>query len=128
MAIKMRVPKEHNHIYYDFDDAYWKIEDINVGINSGDAYVNFRFTAYPNEEASDKEHQETQPMLNFGGPNRYNVENRLYTWVGLFPASEIFPNGIPLTESEQRMILYDFIKVYLQLEDYEDVFEEGQNG
>lgn len=126
MAIIKTLPKEHNHMYYDFPDAYWRIEDINFGNVEGITKVSFRFTAYPNKEASLKWYEETQPMLNFGGPNGYNVENRLYTWVALFDANEIFTNGIPATEAEQRNVLYNFIKLYLELTDYEDVFEEGQ--
>ena len=38
-------------------------------------------------------------------------------------AEIVFPNGIPLKESDQKDVLYKFVKEYTGLP-FEDVFEE----
>lgn len=52
------------------------------------------------------------------------VDSCLYRWVGMFRASDIFPDGIPTTTTAQLAILYPFVKQYLNLVDVVDVLEE----
>lgn len=124
----MNLPKTDNVLYADFPNAYWCIEGIVFSSMGGVPHVRFEFSAYASREAKYKNLAPIEATLSHGGPTGIAYNPRLHYWEAVFPAADLFPDGIPLTESEQRMILYDFIKVYLQLEDYEDVFEEGQNG
>ena len=123
MALQMTLSKDHNHIGCDFPQAYWRIEDINVGNTNGDAVVVFKLIAYPNREASHRLGQPV-PSMTFGSPYLVVVENALYAWVATFPAHQVFPSGIPFSEAGQRAHLYPFVKAYLNLVDAIDVLEE----
>jgi len=123
MALKMLLKKEHNHLHYDFPDAYWRIEDVNFGNLDGITIVVFKLAAYPNQESASKINQKVNYIDDFGAPSNTLVTNILYSWVANFRANTIFTDGIPLSESEQRAILYPFVKEYLNLTDAVDVLE-----
>lgn len=127
MAFTMKLDKQNNFFKQDFNDAYWRLENISIGNYQGEAIVQFQLKAYPNRE-SVLTYETTPPVprTDFGGPtNIYEIPS-LYHWNGSFPAVDIFPNGIPTSETEQKNILYLFVKDYLELTGFTDVFEEGQ--
>lgn len=123
MALKMLLKKEHNHLHYDFPDAYWRIEDVNFGNLDGNTIVVFKLAAYPNRGSAQMLNQEVGSISAFGSPANTLINNILYGWVASFRADTIFTDGIPLLESEQRAILYPFVKEYLNLTDAVDVLE-----
>ena len=129
MGIMMRLPKEANTLYYDFESAYWAIENISFGSQGGDGsvMVSFLFSAYPNRDAKQKTTslEQVQQFSTFGGPTSMMYEAQLYQWAGIFRASDIFLHGIPTSFTEQLAILYPFIKAYLNLDEATDVLEES---
>jgi hypothetical protein len=123
MGLQFTLPKENNAFYTDVIDAYWSIDDIAMGKDGDAIMVRFEFTAYPSREA--KLMQNTMVgQLMFGGPIFPHVNAALYQWIGLFQASEIFPDGMPIEESAQKDTLYPFIKDFLGLLDAIDVLED----
>ena len=125
MAILMNLPKEDNVLYTDFPNAYWCIEGIVFSSMEGVPYVRFEFSAYASREAKYKNLAPIEATLSHGGPSGIAYNPRLHYWEAVFPAVDIFPEGLPLAESEQKDILYSFIKSYMGLSDFVDVLEEG---
>lgn len=122
MAIQMNLLKEFNHMYTDFLNAYWVIENINIAYIDKTSKINIQFCCYPSREAYKSIGTEIQ-HLRFGGSIRQNYNTKLYEFYGIFLASEIFPDGIPNTREAQLNVLYPFIKNYLNLTESKDVFE-----
>lgn len=122
MGLQFTLPKENNAFYTDFPDAYWSVDNISMGKDGDAVMVRFEFTAYPSREA--KLNQDAMVnQLAFGGPVFPHVNAALYRWVGLFQAIELFPEGMPIEESDQKDVLYAFVKSYLGLTDAIDVLE-----
>jgi len=122
MAIQMKLGKDNNHIGIDFNDAYWVIENVGFKIENNSILFGFKFNAYANEETCHKTQNLTEvTLLGFGSPINAIHNSILYTFIGLYEASYIFPTGIPVTKDEQLVILYTFIKKELNLVDCVDV-------
>jgi len=124
MALQMPLDKENNHLYVDWESAYWVVENIRVGNQNGLATVAFDFCAYPSREARLAFLMPIASNLPFGGPSRIAVEPILYQWTAVFPATSVFGESLPLTESGQRAVLYPFVKTYLGLAEAVDVLED----
>lgn len=131
MGFIMKLEKQNNHLYADFDNAYWSIDNIefsthivyNNNIKSTTPIVSFALRAYPTRDAKIKEGNGFSSTLSFGGANSISYQPALYEWRGIFETALIFTGDIPKSESEQKDILYAFIKSYLHLENYIDVIE-----
>lgn len=125
MGLKLTIQKEDNYLYHDFVDAYWKIDEIVFSNLDGESYVSFVLNAYPSREASKmmlKNIEYTGDMTVGGTPSiAYNP--RLWHWEASFKTMDVFPNGIPITESEQKDVLYQLVKAYTNLP-FVDVLEE----
>lgn len=124
MGIEMKLAKEDNVLYTDFNNAYWCIDDIAFLNSNGKSYVRFNFNAYPSREASKMALNTVTPTLDFGGPIGVAYSPLLHTWEATFETEILFPTGIPITEKEQKDRLYVFIKEHLGLTGYTDVIEE----
>lgn len=124
MGLIMPLPKENNPLYYDFPQAYWSIDEIVMGkIGADEPIVRFTFTAYPSREAKGMTNQMI-PNIGFGGASVSLYQSALYRWTGQFRAFNIFPDGMPITESAQKAILYPFVKSFLGLTNAVDVLED----
>jgi hypothetical protein len=125
MGLQFDLNKENNILYTDFYDAYWSIEDISIESYGGAVMVRFTFYAYPSRESKTKTiNLESVTQLDFGGAMSTVSNGRLYQWDGAFTASDVFPDGIPVTTEGQLEILYPYIKEYLGLSDAVDVLED----
>ncbi len=121
MALSMTLSKTQNHMYEDYPDAYWVIEDINYNLEFVAGYLR----CYPTRECSKKNgHQiEEWSQIPFGGPAFSSYNNMLWKWEFMARITDVFPNGIPLSSDEQKTAIYNWIKTYTNLP-FEDVFEE----
>jgi hypothetical protein len=124
----MALAKENNILFYDFPNAYWVIEDVRFSNQDGVSYTAFEFNAYPSREASKRQGEAISPSLAFGGAVKLAIDPRLYNWVCIESTSVLFPNGIPITEDEQKVTLYPFVKTYLGLSDAVDLLEDVSIG
>lgn len=125
MGLKLTLPKSDNPIGIDFVDAYWAISNIEfITANGGDAMLRFKLYTYPSREAKYL-HNTIVPDSNiqFGASESQKYSTVLHVWSELMKAEVVFPNGIPLKESDQKDVLYKFVKEYTGLP-FEDVFEE----
>ena len=121
MGLKLTLEKEKNHLYHTFEDAYWAIKEIRYTTNE----LYGKLTCYPSREASHKQGQSVEGRLTVGGPYFPVIEPRLYCWEFLAPISTVFPNGIPLSEDEQKTAIYNWVKLTTGLP-FEDVLEEQE--
>lgn len=125
MGLSFDLQKEDNHLYNDFPDAYWSVDNIAFYTTTNNiTMVRFDFNAYASRNAKQFRSSRITPTLQFGGPCSSVVDPLLYQWCGEFDASGIFPNGIPTSVSDQKSVLYVFIKSYLGLTEAVDVLEE----
>ncbi len=127
MGLLMDLKKENNGLYMDILPAYWSIEDVRFENAEGESYTLFSLLAYPSRESKLVQRQEVTSSLGFGGPSGEVVDSVLYRWDALFKTDLIFPQGIPIQEAEQKDAVYPFVIDYLELTDYEPVFEPGQS-
>ncbi len=124
MGLRMALKKENNGLYCEFPGAYWCIDDIAMGKDGAtDVMVHFFFSAYPSREAKQMA-GETAELLPFGGGPSHFYQPVLYRWEGLFRATDIFPDGMLVTEAAQKEVMYPFVKAYLNLTEAEDILEE----
>lgn len=123
MAIRMLLRKEDNILYTDFM-AYWAIENIVFSNQNGQSITDFTFKAYPNRESKHHTGMPINKTLDWGSPVGLAYQGCLYESYCAFPTLDIFPNGIPVSEVEQKSVLYQYLKEYLNLKDCEDVLEE----
>lgn len=123
MGIIMKLAKEDNILYTDFDNAYWSIEDVTFQSSEGVTYVTFSFKTYPSKAAKDKMLVPIEPTLSYGSSTGIAYNPLLHTFDASFKAADLFPDGIPITEAGQKDILYAFVKSYLSLTNYTDVLE-----
>ena len=126
MGLLMTLEKENNVLYHDFHDAYWAIEDLRFQNDEGDSYTLFSLRAYPSREAKLKKREIFNSTLSFGGAESNVYSTVLYSWDGVLKTELVFPEGIPISEQEQKDAMYPFVISYLNLGDYTPVFEEGQ--
>lgn len=125
MGLKLTLPKSDNPIGIDFVDAYWSISNIEfITANGGDTMLRFKLYTYPSREAKYL-HNTLVPNsdIQFGTSESQKYSTVLHVWSELMKAEIVFPNGIPLKESDQKDVLYRFVKEYTGLP-FEDVFEE----
>lgn len=121
MGLLLTLPKEYNCIYTDFPKAYWSIESI---LYTPDA-IQFALVCYPSRDAKYKKHQRIEG-LPFGAPVNESYTPELYTWMSRYPLKDVFPNGIPVDENEQKTILYNFLRT-VNTSPFKDVFEEEKD-
>ena len=124
MGLQMTLTKEHNKIYYDFQNAYWAITDLVHNTDS----VSFLLEAFPTRDSKLKDRS---PMEDTGigqgfGTGGSMVRSSLYEWRGIFEIADIFPNGIPIGRDAQYTAVYNFIKQYTGLP-FTDVLELEQS-
>lgn len=119
MGLKLTLEKDMNHMYYDFVDAYWKLEDISYTTE----HVSFALCAYPSREASKNKNGKVEYGLPFGGSAYQFYMPLLYKWNGAETISTVFPEGIPLGANEQLTGIYNWVKRYTGIP-FEDVLEE----
>lgn len=122
MGLRMTLAKENNHLGYTFEGAYWAISELSY--DTKNCY--FRLSAYPSRDAKLIDLSPLNPTTLPMGSSSYPVVNcSLYLWEAIIPIMDIFPDGIPLNENEQKTRIYKFIKWYTELP-FEDVFEEEE--
>lgn len=131
MGLKLTIQKEDNYLYQDFIDAYWKIDEIIFSNADGESYVSFTLNAYPSRDASKKmlNSIEYSNVIPIGGTPRIAYEPRLWHWEACFKTLDVFEDGIPTTEAEQKDVLYLFVKEYVYTLSnktvvFEDVLED----
>lgn len=127
MGLKLTIKKEDNYLHHSFIDAYWKVDSIMFMNMDGESYVTFSLDAYPSRDASKKmlepiAYSNTMPI---GGTPRIAYEPRIWHWEACFKALDVFEDGIPTTEAEQKDVLYLFVKQYVyDLSNKTIVFED----
>lgn len=121
MGLKLTLSKENNRLYYDFIDAYWSVDGINYSTKT----VSFTLNCYPSREAKYKHNASMDtPTLPIGSASPEVFYTILYSWETYAMITDIFPEGIPLSEDEQKSGIYEWVKRYTGLE-FEDVLEEA---
>lgn len=119
MALSMTLQKENNHLYHEFVNAYWIVEDVAYNFD----HVGFALKCYPSREASKKVNSDIPtPSLPIGGCVLGIYSPCIYSWQAEFKISDVFPNGIPLGRDAQLTEIYRWVKDYTELP-FEDVFE-----
>lgn len=127
MAFLMDIPKTDTIFYHEFKEAYWSIDSVLFTTQEGVAYTQLILVAYPSREAKymDRVPLEEQ-AFHWGGPPAIAYSPKLHYWEATFETLDIFPEGIPVSEAEQKNVLYLYVKAFLGITDFTDVFEEGQ--
>ena len=127
MALSLTVKKQDNPLFIEFIDAYWCVENINFSTIDKQMYVSFNLNTYPSREARYKNLYpiEQTGEIPIGGASKIAYDTTLRRWEATFRAIDIFPEGIPMTEDEQKLILYEWIKDYTKLP-FIDVFEDEE--
>lgn len=126
MGLQLTVNKLDNALYHEFTDAYWKIESIVFSNANGVGYVSFELNTYPSRESSIHESESIgngTGTIPVGGACAIAYSTRIRTWQATFKTADVFSNGIPLTESEQKQTLYALVKSYTGL-NFTDVLED----
>ena len=119
MGLKLTLNVQDSYVGTQFIDAYWKIDDLRYSTTDAWAHL----VCYPTREASKLNNAPMpEPSLSIGAPVRGNYYTELYQWNAVAKIADVFPNGIPLDENEQKTAMYNWIKEYTHLP-FEDVFE-----
>ena len=118
MGLKLTLEKEKNQMYYDFENAYWAIDEINYTTE----LLYGKLICYPSREARKKQGEKVNSSLSVGGSYFPTVECLLYEWEFATKISSVFPNGIPLSVDEQKTAIYNWVKTYTGLP-FVDVLE-----
>ena len=120
MGLLLDLPKEKNTMYYDFDNAYWVIENLSYDTTA----CGFELNAYPTREAHQMENTILKNnSIGFGSCGSNVVNGLLYAWNVELAIIDVFPTGIPLSPDEQKTAIYEWIKNYTKLP-FIDVIEE----
>ena len=124
MGLGLSIGRQDNVMYADFTDAYWKVDGIMFTNMGGESHVTFSLDAYPSREASKRtlEPISYSGTIPVGGAVGIAYGPRLWHWEASFKTSEVFTNGIPMTEAEQKDVLYGLVKGYTGLP-FTDVLE-----
>lgn len=118
----MTLPKDKNHMYTDFIDAYWAVSTLGYDSEN----VVFALTCYVSREARMLDGTSVEePSIEGFGSCLPIYRPELYYWHHHCPIADIFPEGIPLDKDEQLKAVYLYIKAYTGLP-FEDVFEGDQ--
>lgn len=124
MGLKLTVPKTDNALYTDFVDAYWRIENIIFSNADGISYVDFELNTYPSRDAANMNLESIDnSTFSIGGPRSIAYQSCIRTWQAQFKTADVFTDGIPVSESGQKDVLYALVKQYTKLP-FEDVMEE----
>lgn len=124
MGLQMTLPLTANSIGTDFIDAYWVIQDLKYETQTEGLFVVFWLNCYPSRESSKLTGYPVEG-LKIGNPMLAVYNGKLYEYLGLVKADELFPSGIPVSTDEQKTVIYNWIKETTDLP-FEDVFEEEQ--
>ncbi len=106
MAFKKQLSKENNTLYFDFPDAYWRIENIHFTTEGGEFYVQFELKSYPSQDTA----WNTQDPQKLAFGDYRHIYNDLYVWRAVIKWSDITTDSVPNNETEQKDILYTHIK------------------
>ncbi len=124
MGLKLTLSKENNRLYYDFIDAYWSVDAITYTTKT----VSFTLNCYPSREAKYKHNANMgTSTLPVGSASPEVYFTILYSWETYAMITDIFPEGIPLSEDEQKTAIYEWVKTYTGLP-FEDVLEDDEEG
>ena len=119
MGLKLTLPKEKNHLFHEYEGAYWAISSLGYDTDN----VVFTLTCYESREAKLINGTAVEdPSLAGYGSCLPLFRTELYSWSPKLPIADVFPEGIPLGRDVQLTQIYTFIKEYTQLP-FEDVFE-----
>lgn len=119
MGLKLTLEKENNRLYHDFVDAYWSVDGITYSTKT----VSFTLNCYPSREAKYKHNANMDtPTLPVGSASPEVFYTILYSWQTYAMITDIFPDGIPLSEDEQKTAIYNWIKSTTNLP-FDDVIE-----
>ena len=119
MGLRMTLPKDKNHMYYDFIDAYWAIENVIYSLGM----IDFSLRAFPSREAKLMNNEILSDSSIGYGSAQENVNSILYEWHVFMDLTNIFPDGsIPAGKDAQYMAIYKWIKDFTKLP-FEDVLE-----
>ena len=120
MGLQLSISKNDNDLYADFENAYWAIEDISYST----AYGYAELYAYASRDAKYKNGEAIKDYsFSFGGAVSPVYNTRIYRWSLTFPLSTVFPDGISLSENEQKTAIYEYVKSYTGLA-FTDVLED----
>ncbi len=120
MGLQLTLAKENNRQYSDYVDAYWSVDDIGYTTRT----VSFRLNCYPSREAKYRNlNQMPGSTLPVGSASPEVYDTILYSWETYAMITDIFPQGIPLSEDEQKTAVYNWVKAYTKLP-FEDVLED----
>ena len=123
MGLKLTLEKTDNYVGCDFIDAYWSVDNIEYGNYGGVAYVSFALNTYASRDAKYLDGTKVPNSgIQFGGSTKEYYDTKLHTWLVQITAASVFPDGIPLSEDEQKQVLYTYVKNYTKLP-FEDVLE-----
>lgn len=119
MGLQLTLEKANNRQYTDYVDAYWSVDDIAYTTQT----VSFRLQCYPSREAKYKNlNQMPTSTLPIGSASPDIYDTVLYLWETYAMITDIFPNGIPLDENEQKTAIYNWVKNFTGLP-FVDVLE-----
>lgn len=119
MGLLLTLAKENNRQYFDYVDAYWSVDDIVYTTQ----IISFRLNCYPSREAKYKNlNQMPESTLPIGSASPEVYDTVMYSWETYAMITDIFPQGIPLSEDEQKTAVYNWVKLHTGLP-FEDVFE-----
>lgn len=128
MGLQATLKKEYNYLYTDFEDAYWKVTDVGMGIMDGVYGVQYMLTAYPSQEAKEKsESRAICQQLEIGGSAHFNYEAELYRFIDFVPFNRMFSDGVAPTNADAlKTAVYNYIKSSHPALNFGDVLEDGQ--
>ncbi len=126
MGMLFELAKTENYLGIDFEQAYWAIDDVGIGEQSGVFGLGMTLHAYPTREA--KKLTEEQAIVGqkpFGASTSYNYNAVLYEFNLFLPINTAFPDGnIPASLDGLKTRAYNIIKAYLNLTSVVDIFEK----
>ena len=123
MGLKLTITKEQNHLYTDFIDAYWAIEELSY--DTDNCY--FRLAAYPSREAKKMNLVPiTDKSFPVGTSAQPVTSTMIYRWEAIIAIKDIFSSYLPLDSNVQKTMIYNFIKAHTGMP-FIDVFEEENN-
>lgn len=126
MGFLINLPKKSNHMYTDYPNAYWYLDNIRTIYEDGVQQVLYDVSAFPSREVKNNEGLWLVSAYPFGYPTKSQVDSCLYRFTDKHLAAEIFPIGMPSDLNEVKSILYNHFKTFLDSLGvaYADVFED----
>lgn len=128
MGMLFELNKNENYLGIDFSEAYWAVDDVGVGEQSGVFGLGMTLHAYPSRESKKlTEERAVVGQKPFGASTSYNYNAVLYEFNLFLPVDIAFPDGtVPASMDALKERAYGIIKEYLNLSDVVDVFEPSQ--